>query len=183
MRVLSTTFRNKIQAQHNDELILVFAVVTHPQLTKPVRVVTEDIEGVSYHTNGQIINYKYNGDLYQGCPFTFSLLTDDENPPRSKVSIINVDTKIGRTIRLLTSPPRFRFTVLKYSDFSPTVDSDNARSPTGTPTVEYDANYLFLRNVVGDDMVITADITSYQIADEPCPAIRTTQDRTPALYY
>lgn len=181
MRSISTSFRNSLEDRHNPELILVFATISHPNLYEPIRVVCEDVEGVSYNANG-IINYKWNGDLYYGCPFSFSLLTDDEQPPRSKLTIHNVDRKIGQAILAIDSSPRFRFSILKSSDFGSSYDSDNARTPTGTPEIEYDADYLYLRDVSGDQSVITADIVTFDIENEPCPALRATQDVTPCLY-
>lgn len=199
MRSLGTGFRNSIESRANTELLLVFAQITHVNLGAPVRVVTEDVNGFSQTSNGKIVNYNWNGynptypspgsssgdprNLYLGCPFSFTLLTDDDQPPRAKITMPNIDRRIVQTVLALTSPPRFRMTMLRFSDWVPGVyDANNALSPVATPEVEYDADYLTLKNFTGDELVLTADITTFDIADEPCPAIRTTQDRCPMLY-
>jgi hypothetical protein len=197
-RPIGTGFRNSIEAQANTELLLIFVQISHPNLGAPIRVVSEDINGISY-ANTKIVNYNWNGynatfpipgsssgdpnHLYLGCPFSFTLLTDGDAPPTAKVSVQNVDRRIGQSVLSLTSSPTFRMSMLKYSDFvAGTYDTNNALSPSGSPEVEYDAPYLFLKNISGDEAVLTADITTFDVANEPCPSIRTTQDRCPGLY-
>lgn len=184
MREISTELRNSIESHHNSEVLLVFATIEHPTLLEPIRVVTEDINGCSRSPDGLVINYKWNGDLYLGCPFQFKFLTDDENLPKAKISILNVDRRIGEAVQRIKTSARFRFSVLKLSDFDTgaALDSDNAWSPTGTPDVEYNAPFLWLRNVSGDASQISADIQPFDITKELATKTRTTQDRTPGLY-
>lgn len=180
MRTITTGFRNSVENQANTELMLIFALVQGAG--EPIRIVTEDQNGCSV-ANGKIVNYNWNGALWLGCPFILTFLSDDDKPPTAKFSIQNVDRRIGQWIKALPiQSPQISFFLLKYSEWVAGVyDSNNALSPSGTPTVEETAAYLFLRNVsVGDDLV-TADVGTFDIANEPCPYIRTTQDRCPGL--
>ena len=72
-RTLTDSFRNSVQSQVQTDLLLLAAIIVHPSLAEPIRVVTEDINGVSY-LNGKIVNYKwddgyYGLQLFQGFPF------------------------------------------------------------------------------------------------------------------
>lgn len=187
MRTITNATRNSFQSRANTELLLMFAEITHPTLDAPIRIVTEDINGISYQ-NGLAINYKWDGGyggpllLFQACPFAPTLLSDDDNPPRAQIHVANANRKIGLAVMALTVSPLIRLSGLILSDFSSSLDSDNARTPIGTPSVWYDAKYLLLRNVSGDDSLVKGDIMPYDPTTEPCPPIRTTQDRTPGLY-
>ena len=182
MRVLSTSFRNSLEARFNDELILVFAVITHPVLTEPIRVVVEDINGISYGPNAEPINYNLDGHMHYAIPFTFQLLTDDEQRPRTELSIMAIDKRIPEAILAIPDSPSFAFSVYKSSDWGDVLDANNARSPLATPHREYYASYLELQNVQGDELQVTADVVGLDVSNEPCPPIRTTQDKTPGLY-
>lgn len=181
MRTLSTPFRNEIEAQDSAEVALIFATITHPDLFDAVRVVSEGDGGYSVK-NGQIVNYRYNGELYLGCPFRIELVTDNDRPPRGKVTLPDIDGRIGIEVLPLVDSPKIKLDVLVASDFSAGVDGDNARTPTGTPVVEYSADHLFLSNVSGDAMMIEGTLTGVDYTAEPWPKIRTTQDRLPGLY-
>lgn len=182
MRTIPQSILNQFEGPTNSELLLIFAEISHPELSEIIRVVTEDVDGYSRSSNGEIINYNYGGKLYYGFPFIFSTLTDDDRPPRAQLQIQNVDRRIGRAITQMQTTAGFRFFIGALSDWALTLDSNNARTPTGTPSIFYDAKYLELRNIRGDDMMISADINTIDVANEPCTAIRTTQDRTPGLY-
>lgn len=186
MRTITSPTRNQMESKAQTDLLLMACKITHPDLAEPIRVITEDVNGVSY-LNGKIVNYKWDDgtglQIFQGFPFVWKLVTDDDNPPKAQISFSNVDRRIGAAI-IDSSIVRaqIRLTGLVLSDFSSTVDSSNSRTPLGTPSTWYNADWLFLSNCQGDDATISGDLTSYDIANEPCPSIRTTFDRTPGLY-
>lgn len=180
-RTLTAAFRNSLEASVSSEVVLVFATITHASLTT-IRVVSEDHGGVS-HYEGEIINYRYGGELFLGCPFMIDLLTDDDRPPRARIAVPDVNRTIGIEILALADSPRIKIELLKLSDFSAAIDVDNARNPVGTPTVEYVADYLYLKNVSGDAVMLQAEIQSYDLVGESWPLTRSTQDRLPALWY
>jgi hypothetical protein len=166
MRVITADFRDTLEAQASTDVIVIFATITHPELSEPITV------------NSDVVDYVYGGYTYRGCAFALSLLSDDEQPPRAQVSIENVDQAIGNAIRAIADSPSIHVQIMVKSDFT----DDDPRAAIGTPNVEYDAPYLKLRNVKVDAMTITADIVGYDLTTEPWPAIRSTQDRLPGLY-
>lgn len=180
-RPLSTSFRNALQASSSSELVLIFATITHDDLLTPIRVVSEDENGCSFY-GGEIVNYRYGGNLFRGCPFAFELPTDDDRLPRGRVTVADPTRTITMTLLGLSDSPRLKIELMKLSDFSDAIDSDNARNPSGTPIVEYTADYLFLRNVAGDAMAVEADVVTYDLIGEPWPLLRSTQDRLPGLF-
>lgn len=182
MRAISTAYRNAIEASSSDEVTLVFLTVTHDDLATPVRLVSEDENSVSHH-GGEIINYNKGGNLFLGCPFALELLTDDERPPRGRITMADPERRIGLYLLPLVDSPRIKIELVALSDYVEGVyDSNNARSPSGTPTVQYTADHLFLRNVSGDALVIEAEIASYDMVGEPWPSTRATQDLLPGLF-
>lgn len=185
-RVLSTTFRNQLQMRDSPALILCFATITHADIpTGAFRVVSEDVNGVSRSSDGKIINYKIGGVLYQGLPFFFDLVSDnDESPPKARVWMPDVDRAIGLEILPLLETPIITFHIYKLSDFSLSLDVDNARSPSGSPTTpEYTAPYMTLRNCTGDYIMVQADLGSFDFTSEPCPYHRVTKDDVPGAYW
>lgn len=178
---LSTAFRNETEAQDSAEAALVFATITHPELLTPIRVVSEGDKGYSI-ANGAIVNYRYGGELFLGCPFAIELVTDSDRPPQARVTVPDVEQRIGIEVLPLIDSPRIRLEILALSDFSDTLDADNARNPVGTPTVEYAADHLYLANVTGDQLAVQAELVGLDYSAEPWPKIRTTQDRLPGLY-
>lgn len=188
MRTIPTATRNAFESQHNAELLLLAGEITSPYLYEPIRVITEDVNGISYNED-KIINYNWDGGyggplyVYQGFPFVCYPVTDDDNPPpRTKISLFNVDRRIGDAILAIQESPYFRLTGLVSSDFNDLFDANNARTPLGTPGVWYDVKYLRLRNIEGDQQLITADIIGLDVSKEPCPFIRTTKERAPGTY-
>lgn len=180
-RSISFSFRSTLNSDASGEVVLTFVEITHPNLRTTIRVVSEDDSGISY-ANGKIINYRLNGQLYKGMPFRLSYLSDGENLAQANVAIPNIDQEIGELVRSLTSPPSIHFRCIKASDFDELYDEDNARNPIGTPIVEYDADYLYLRNVQGNSMVLTGSLSTFDLGNEPYPPTRTIKEITPALY-
>lgn len=180
-RALSAAFRSAIEASASGEVVLIFATITHDDLPAPIRVVSEDFGGVSFH-NGEPLNYKYESNLYLGCPFLIELLTDDDQPPRGRVTVPDVDRSIGIAVMALIDSPRIKIEILKLSDFTDAIDVDNARNPVGTPVPEYVADLLYLKNVSGDAVAVQAELQSFDMVGEPWPLTRSTSDRLPALF-
>lgn len=175
-RDISTISRNQLQGQYQDEVFLWFCTITHAQLDEPIRVVCEGLGSVSYR-NGKIVNYSMGGNLYLGCPFKLEWITDTGDPPKGRVTVPDVERKIGAEVLLLVDSPQIRFDLAKLSDYGETFDSNNARIPIDTVDIEVTADFFFLQNVTGDAMQVAADLTTYDVATEPWPKMRATQDR------
>lgn len=166
MRTLASSFRSALEARYNGDAIVIFATVTHGDLASPL------------YFNSDIVNYVYGGNTYIGAAFALTLVTDDEQTPQAKVAIHNVDQVIGSTIQGLATSPAIAIQIFAKSDFT----DDNPRVVIATPTVEYSAPILYLRNVSCDAMQLSADLYSMDISTEPWPAIRATKDRVPGLF-
>ncbi|HXF88147.1 MAG TPA: DUF1833 family protein [Xanthobacteraceae bacterium] len=165
MRNLSAKFRRQIEAVAADDPLVMFAEVYAADLLDPVRV------------NSDVVDYVYGGNTWIGCGFSLVFLTDDERPPRARVSIPNVDRRIGAAARAVSSVRLNLYLMLK-SDF----DDNDPRQPIGAPVPEYVARHLFLRNVSCDALTLSGEITAFDLAAEPWPKIRSTPDLLPGLY-
>lgn len=166
MRTLGNSFRTTIESSSSAEIVLIFVTITHPTLEAPIFL------------NNDIKDYILNGNTYLGAAISISLLSDEIGMPKAKVSIPNVDRAIGEAVLGLTTSPQIEMDVYARSDF----DNSDPRVAIGTPTVEYRAQLLFLRNVTCDPLGFTADLLSYDLSSEPWPAIRSTKNRLPGLY-
>jgi uncharacterized protein DUF1833 len=166
MRILSSTFIDDIQSTNATDIIVILATITHPTLDGPITV------------NSDVANYSYNGYTYYGTGIGISLISDDESPPQAKVTVPNVDRRIGEALLSISDAPQIRLELVKRSDF----DSSNPRVALDGLTVEYTAPLMFLRNVQWNAQQLTADLLSYDLTSEPWPKIRTTPIVTPALF-
>lgn len=125
-RSLTAPFRYSLERQETGEALIVFVTITHPELPSAIRVANDAVD------------YVWNGDTYIGFPFDISLISDGDQPPSARLTVQNVDRRIGEAVRDLTSPPRLRIDLLAASDFDETA---NPRVPKnlaiyGTPLTE-----------------------------------------------
>lgn len=172
MRTLSTAFRNSLESPHGDDIPLIFLTVTHPGLAEIIRLAND------------VVDYVWSGATHVGFSFDVTLMSDIGAAPSARLRLQNVDGIIGRVAQNLLSSPRIKLDVLAASDFAAPVlvAGKLTRSEIGTALVEYSAPLLRLRNVRADAMAVEAELWSWDLSQEPWPAIRTTKDKTPALY-
>lgn len=166
-RVLSPTFRRNIEEPRNDELLVVLLEITHEQIAQPIRVAND------------VVDYKYEDNTYVGFPFELEVLSDTEQTPRAQLRIQNVDQRISEAIVDLTTPPRVDFMVFAGSDFGEA--DDDVRTANDDAEPEYVARNLRLGNITVDALNLSAEVLSFDMRNEPWPAIRTTADRVPSL--
>lgn len=180
-RTLSQGYRNELEASRSGEVTLVFASITHPSIVDPIRVVSDVVDYMRIVDDlaGAPVSVRY-----LGIPFEIELLTDGDAPPRGKITVQNVDQAIGAAIEDMTDSPRLLLEIIALSDFGniEMIDGRRTRQPVGTPTIEYSAAHLALKNIQGNAISVSADITVYDVQREPWPGIRTTQNRLPGLY-
>ena len=99
-RSLSTIARRATFAHETGEVFLLLLTIEHPSLAAPIRVVNN------------LVNIVSNGDTYTAFPFTSQLPNEQEDqPPKMRLVIDNVDRSIIISIRGLTSPPTIRLDV------------------------------------------------------------------------
>lgn len=165
-RGISAKFRAMLEASNSSDVIIYFVTITHPALLVPVRV------------NSDLADYVLGGQTFYGFGFKIILPTDDEQTPRASVSIQNVTQDIGIAVQSMSTSPQIQIQIFLKSDFT----DDLPRQPIGTPSPEYSAPLLRLRNVSCDAMTLSGDLYGYDLTTEPWPSIRSTQDRLPGLY-
>ena len=166
-RTLTTVFQTAINAQASEVVTLIFLTFSHSSLADPIRVVSDTKD------------YSYDGFTWTGFPFKISILTDDDQPPLTKLEIQNVDERIGQSLQNLTTDPlRMKMEILSSADFNMT----DPRTPIGTPDVEYLADRLYLRNVKVDILSVVGDVAGWDYVQRTWPGIRATQARLPGLF-
>lgn len=166
-RIISTSLRKLMQQQESGEAIIPFLTITHPTIDPPIRVA------------GDGVDYVWQGEDWTGFFYEVNMLSDDESPPKTQLSIQNVDRRIGDTLLSISTPARIRLDLVAASEFDQTA---NPRTPLGTPPIEYTANFLFLTGVTVDAGNVTGDVVSWDYTQDTWPGRRATQDRFPALY-
>ena len=167
-RAISTTLRRNLEEPSSNEYLIILLEISHQSLATPIRVAND------------VVPYVYEDNTYLGFPFEIELLGDIAQTPRGRIRIQNVDQEIGEAVLELTDPPELSITILAASDFSETL-TDGKREPVGTPIIEYQALHLIFGNISVDAMSISGDIASFDMGNEPWPAIRATADRLPGL--
>jgi len=166
MRKLTSTFRDDLEALQSDEVIVFMAKIYSEEMPEAVYV------------NSDVVDYVYNDFNYIGFAFRMSLLTDDEQPPRAKISVPNVDRRIGELFLGLTKPLRLKVDIVLRSAFNDEVP----RRPVGAVVAEYTAPALYMRNISVDALTVSADIMGFDLSSEPYPRIRSTEDLLPGLF-
>jgi hypothetical protein len=127
------------------------------------------------------VDYIWNGETYQGFQFDLQLVSDKESPPRGKLTLQNVDERIGHTVLALNGPMRVRVDLIAASAFDQTTDP---RVPleSGDPAPDYTADKLFLTDVTGDVFELSGTLKGWDYIQEIWPGTRATQNRLPGLF-
>lgn len=177
MRVIPVVSRRLLEQSSSSEPILVFVIITHPDISQPIRLV---IDGDDYVINGDTFHKSY---------FELDLLTDGESPPQARFRFPNVDREAISRLRRVSSPCRVEFAILASSYFdltaSPRVVGDGLtvtweRAPTGS--LMYRASSLWLTEVTADDVQVEGTLRSWDYRQESWPDKRVTQALLPGVY-
>jgi uncharacterized protein DUF1833 len=166
-RNVTLSFRKEAEAQFSPEADLCFLTISHGTLADPIRVVWDTK------------NFIYGGQTFTGFPFDITILSDDDGPPKAQLSVQNIDSRIGETIRALSTPPRLKIELLSTLDFNIAADP---RTPIGTPTVVYSFDKAFLTNCKVDFLAVTGDIVGWDYLQRVWPGRRATQALFPGLF-
>lgn len=166
MRVISSSYRTDIESQNGTDVDLIFATITHPILDSPRCV------------NSDVVNYIFNGVTFFGVGVAVSLVTDDDSPPKATFLLEAVDRRLTASVLSIYTAPQVQIQVLRRSDF----DNLIPRNPIGTPTVQYNAPIMFLRNVQWNDVQMSGDLSSYDLTARSWPNSTTNPIDTPALF-
>ena len=166
-RDLSNSFRRMLEAEATGRMPIIVAIFDHDDLDEPIRVVNDTKD------------FLIGGNRYYGAPFDLELVSDTDAAPEARMSVQNVDRRVGLQVEDLVDSPDVTIRAYDSNDFDLDLDP---REPTGTPTVEYEA---------GDLEFAEIDITAENVGGvlmlrdygaEPWPMMLCTQDRFPGLF-
>lgn len=166
-RTVTASLRRELEKQESAEALICFVTISHPDLSTVIRVVSDPYD----HT--------WNSNTYTGVMFDWQMVTDNDRPPSTRFVVQNVDRIVGKYVRPLTKPPRVQIDLLKASDFNNTVDP---RTPIGSPSAEYTAERLFMFNVEGNTLDVSAELRGWDFTQEIWPGNRATESNFPGLY-
>ncbi|MBA5776299.1 DUF1833 family protein [Stappia sp. F7233] len=167
-RDIDPSARRELDRQESAETLLVFLTIRHANLPEDVRVVSDPVD------------YVLDGNTFQGFMFDIQLLSDTDAPPTTRLTLQNVDERIGDAILSVPTRARLDFEVIAASQFDLT---QNPRVPLATPVQRiYAARHLALTDVDGDVLQLSGTIRSYDYTQEAWPAMRATQLGFPGLY-
>ncbi len=170
-REISTSLRRALEEPRSAEYVVILIEITHQTLATPIRVAND------------VVDYVYLGNTFIGFPFEIELVSDSARTPRGSLRIQNVDRRISEAVLELTTPPQLSIILFAQSDFEEIEPGGRTRlPPTGTePTPEYQADHLILGTITIDASMVSGEILSFDMSNEPWPAIRATAERLPGL--
>jgi hypothetical protein len=177
-RAFSPKFVAALNGPTSEAALLYFLTIRHPKLAEPITVVSNE------HADN-VGDHMLDGDRYYGVPFQLTVLSDDDQPPRGHLSVLNIDRRVGLAAKAMRTRPLVTVKQFAAADFSADQDPDlKARTPIGTPTPEYVAAFMTLTNLKGNALWVEGDLASYvaDVGREPASPVRATQDRLPGLF-
>ena len=174
-RRLSAEATRALQRLSTDEDILPFIQISAEGIT-PIFAVRD-----SPTFNGEPMRYLWGGNEWIAMAFDLEYLCDNDGPPEAKISIQNVDQRIGEVIRDISARPTLAIYLIGSHEFDLTV---NPRVGYGSPepVPEAQALGLFLKNTSVNLISVTADIVSWDDTQESWPGTRATKDLCPGLF-
>jgi hypothetical protein len=155
-RSLSTLARQSLYGAETGEVWLLLLTIDHDDLAAPIRVVNN------------MENVTSNGEVYTAFPFTLTLPGEQEDqPPRLRLAIDNVDRTIVASVRGLSSAPTVQLDVCLASQ---------------PDTIEASFPGFTLRQAGYDHLVVEGDLTLEELVTEPFPEGSFTPQFFPGLY-
>jgi hypothetical protein len=150
------------------EVVLLFLRIAHKQLPVDLLIVSDPAD------------YILDGETWRGFDFDLRLLSDTDQPPRTELTVQNVDRRVGEAILAMDGPARLDIDVIAASQFDLTAEPRVAIA--GTVERMYSARHLALVDVRGDVLQLTGTVRSWDYSQEAWPSMRATQDHFPGLY-
>lgn len=172
-RSLAASLRRELDRQETAEAMLVFVEISSPDIADVIRVVSDGAPFI------------FNGHEWLAFGFDAELLTDGEEPPEGRLTVQNVDRRIGDAIRATTRPPRVSIYVVPASEFdesvSPRTEIGQTESPARHAVPAYSATFLDLTDVEANVMEVVGTLRSRNYTQRAWPGRRATKDYCPAL--
>lgn len=166
-RALGTSLRRMLEAPATGRMVVMVAIFQHPDLDDDIRVVNDTKDWV------------IGGDTYYGAPFDCELVDDTDGVPRARLSCQNVDRRVGLQIEDIVDTPTVTLRLYDSADFD--LDAD-PRTPTGTPTVRYEAGDLEFTGLDITAETVSGDLVLRDYGTEPWPKLLCTPELTPGLF-
>ena len=157
----------ELDREGSPEQILAFLTINHSSLLDDIRVVSDPV------------NHVLGGLTFTGFVFKVSMLSDDDRPPHTQLTIQNSDRIIGNVLRLIDSPPKLTLEAIAGSEFDQTVDP---RTEIATAARTYSASELTLINVEVDVLQITGRLQIRDYSSEMWPGTMAVQVHFPGLF-
>lgn len=165
-RATALAARAVLQDTDSAVALLAFLTLTHPNLSQPVRLVSD------------VMDYVWQGNLFTGVPFGFELLTDGDAPPETQLVLPNLDRRIGQALRKVTGRAQVALQVLASTDFDLTTEP---REEIGTPAPVYGFAHFEVGDVEVNAVQVTARVMLRDFAAMPF-GLSATQARCPGLF-
>lgn len=166
-RSLPSDLQASLESGSTPDALLAFLEIDHPGLAEPIRVVSDWAD------------YTWGGLTYTGVIFGFRLLTDTDEPPSARLTVQNVDRRIGKALEGMTERASVALWLLSSADFDLSV---NPRVEIGTPAEIYAFRHFELTDVKANAVELSGKVSLRDFAQEPWPSLRATQELLPGLY-
>jgi len=158
--------RRFLEAPHTGHVLLPFLTITHEDAETPIRLV-RDAKA-----------FMKGGSRFSPAPFNATVLTDDEDQPRARLSVPNVNQRISETIRDLTTSPEVQIELYSSQDWNL---GNDPRTPTGSPNRFYNVQGLTFEQISISTLEASGDLVVRDYGTEPYGK-KASQGRFPALF-
>lgn len=166
-------------ARHSEDLdradsphaLIWFLTIEHPSFNEPLRIVSDYFE------------YLIDGNVYIAAPFEVTPLTDSDTAASAEIRVQNVDRRISEAMEADTSGTRALVSAVARSsqDFDLSQDPRVPLDPNDIPAI-YSYEMFEIADVRGDAISVTGRVTMVDVAQEPWPVTRATQNGFPGLF-
>jgi len=164
---LSTDQKTELNRLSSPVALIPFLRITHPGLQDDVRLVAD------------VLDYSRAGETWTACMFGYRLLPDSAGPPRTMLTVPNVDRRIGQAVRRATRRATATLEILSSADFDLSTDP---RTEAVTPAVIYQMRQFEITDIEVDETRAEATVMLRDFSQQPWPVTHATQDRLPGLF-
>ena len=166
-RDLVPAVHESLNAEASGDVNLVFAEISHPLLSEPLRVVTD------------VLPYTWNSVEWSPVMFEFEAVNDNDRPPEARISLPAIDRTIAQALIALPERARISIWVLTSHDFDLTQEP---RVTVRTPVPIMQFLNFDLMDVSGTAREASGRLMLRDYTQEPYPGLRATGSRTPGLF-
>jgi len=150
------TFTSEVLKRESDQAIIVLLTISHPDMPIPIRVSSDGVDTLS------------RGNTFIHFPFDIVFPNQtQENRPRGRLQIDNVDQTVITAIRSLNSPLTVDIEIVTSND---------------PDTVEVLFPQFTLENIDYDALTISAELGVENLFSEPYPAGSFDPARFPGIF-